>query len=183
MSPKTNKDKNPDCIINREKKCFLINHIKKISISFFIIIIFFTSVTQIKTSPRKLITDTNTENQNEKNNEYVYIPIVESNDIHGRFFPQKNKLIINNTQINYTTGGLEYAAKYINILREEYGKNKVLYLDSGDIFHGNLESYLSNGKIMTDYFNKIGLNATTFGNHEYLYTEDWIKKKIQNFKY
>ena len=183
-NPKSDKNKNITHTSKLGAKCFIINHYRKIFLSFFIIVIFFTTISQIKiTYNHNLTTDLNSEVQSEKNSDYVYIPIVETSDIHGRFFPKNNKLIINNKRINYTTGGLEYASRYINILREEYGKNKVLYLDSGDYFHGDLESYLSNGEIITDYFNKIGLNATTFGNHEYLYTQDWIKEKIKKSKF
>ena len=119
---------------------------------------------------------------NDKN--YVYIPIVGTDDIHGTFFPKTNHLKIGNQTLTYTTGGLEYVAKYINILREEFGSNRVLYFDAGDYFQGGIASVIFDGNIMLDYFNLIGLNGSTVGNHEFDYSRQWIESKIQkaNFK-
>ena len=62
---------------------------------------------------------------NDKN--YTYIPIVGTDDIHGNIFPKINNLKIGNETLTYKTGGLEFMARYINILREEFGANRVLY--------------------------------------------------------
>ena len=119
---------------------------------------------------------------NDKN--YVYIPIVGTDDIHGTFFPKTNHLKIGNQTLTYTTGGLEYVAKYINILREEFGSNRVLYFDGGDYYQGGIASVIFDGNIMLDYFNLIGLNGSTVGNHEFDYSRQWIESKIKkaNFK-
>ena len=119
---------------------------------------------------------------NDKN--YVYIPIVGTDDIHGTFFPKTNHLKIGNQTLTYTTGGLEYVAKYINILREEFGSNRVLYFDGGDYYQGGIASVIFDGNIMLDYFNLIGLNGSTVGNHEFDYSRQWVESKIQkaNFK-
>ena len=63
---------------------------------------------------------------NDKN--FIYIPIVGTDDIHGNFFPKVNHIKVNGEELTYKTGGLEFVAKYINILREEFGANRVLYL-------------------------------------------------------
>ena len=89
---------------------------------------------------------------------YYYIPIISTNDIHGVYFSTK----INNNNLEYENGGLDYLGKYISIIREEFGNNRVLYFDGGDQFQGGLESKLSNGTIITEYFNIMGLNASTF---------------------
>jgi len=119
---------------------------------------------------------------NDKN--YVYIPIVGTDDIHGTFFPKTNHLKIGNQTLTYPTGGLEYVAKYINILREEFGSNRVLYFDGGDYYQGGIASVIFDGNIMLDYFNLIGLNGSTVGNHEFDYSRQWVESKIQkaNFK-
>ena len=103
-------------------------------------------------------------NPNDKN--YTYIPIVGTDDIHGYFFPKVNNIKINNGTLTYKTGGLEYISKYINILRDEFGANRVLYFDSGDSYPGGIDSFLFDGEIIKDFFNIIGLNGTTIGNHE-----------------
>jgi len=120
-------------------------------------------------------------NPHDKN--YIYIPIVGTDDLHGTFFPRVNNLKIGNKTLTYKTGGLEYMAKYINIIREEFGSNRVLYLDAGDFFQGGIESVLFDGEIMLDYFNLIGLNGSTVGNHEFDYSREWIESKIKKAKY
>ena len=118
---------------------------------------------------------------NDKN--YIYIPIVGTDDIHGNFFPKVNHIKVNGEELTYKTGGLEFVAKYINILREEFGANRVLYFDGGDFYQGGLASILFDGEIMQDFFNIIGLNASTIGNHEFDYARDWIESKIKRAKY
>ena len=112
---------------------------------------------------------------------YYYIPIISTNDIHGTYFSTK----INNNNLEYENGGLDYLGKYISIIREEFGNNRVLYFDGGDQFQGGLESKLSNGTIITEYFNIMGLNASTFGNHEFDYGKDYLFNilKLSNFNY
>ena len=123
------------------------------------------------------------ERVNPKDKKFTYIPIVGTNDIHGSFFPKINNLKIGDEILAYKTGGLEYIAKYINILREEFGSNRVLYFDGGDFFQGGIDSVFSDGEIIQDYFNLVGLNGTTIGNHEFDYAREWIEKKIKNAKY
>ena len=106
-----------------------------------------------------------------------------TDDIHGNFFPKINNIKIGKETLTYKTGGLEYMARYINILREEFGSNRVLYFDAGDYFQGGIASVIFDGEIMQDYFNIIGLNGSTIGNHEFDYSREWIETKIENAKY
>ena len=96
---------------------------------------------------------------NDKN--YIYIPIVGTDDLHGNFFPKINNIQIGKETLTYKTGGLEFMARYINILRDEFGSNRVLYFDGGDYFQGGIASVIFDGEIMQDYFNIIGLNGST----------------------
>ena len=118
---------------------------------------------------------------NDKN--YTYIPIVGTDDIHGNIFPKINNLKIGKETLTYKTGGLEFMARYINILREEFGANRVLYFDGGDYYQGGIASVIFDGEIIQDYFNIIGLNGSTVGNHEFDYSRDWIESKIEKAKY
>ena len=115
---------------------------------------------------------------------YTYIPIVGTDDIHGHFFPKINNIRIGKKSFMYKTGGLEYMAKYITTLREEFGSNRVLYFDGGDFYQGGIASVLFDGEIMLEYFNIIGLNGSTIGNHEFDYSREWVESKIEksNFK-
>ena len=114
---------------------------------------------------------------------FTYIPIVGIDDVHGNFFPRVNKIKIGNNTLIYKTGGFEYIAKYINILREEFGAHRVLFFDSGDFYQGGFDSIIFNGEIMQDFYNLIGLNGSTIGNHEFDYDRKWIESKIQKGNY
>ena len=115
--------------------------------------------------------------------EYIYIPIVTTNDIHGYFFPQEEEYTYNNKTIQYNIGGLEYTSKYISILKEEFGKDGILYLDSGDFFFPPYSPKYFDGNLIIDFFNLIGLNATTLGNHEFLWKRNWIEEKMKLFNF
>jgi 5'-nucleotidase len=115
---------------------------------------------------------------NPKNPDYFYIPILGSSDIHGHFYPEE--LEIGN--ISYSKGGLDYLAKYINILREEF-QNNFLYLDAGDLFQGGTESTLTHGEIIMDYLNLINVDAVAFGNHEYDEDRETLEQKVDGSKF
>ena len=117
---------------------------------------------------------------NEEDSTYNVI-IMGTNDIHGAFFPSKIKL---DNNITFDYGGLEYMGKYISNLREEWG-NRFLWLDSGDQFQGGLESRISYGDIITNFFNIMNLDGCTIGNHEWDYEIPYLVNRTfkSNFKY
>ena len=96
--------------------------------------------------PKEKHIDSDYERVSPNDQNYIYIPIVGTNDFHGRFFPQINTLKSDSKEIEYKTGGLEYIAKYINILREEFGNNRVLYFDTGDKYFISNETVLFDGQ-------------------------------------
>lgn len=116
-------------------------------------------------------------------NEYYYVPIASTNDFHGVFFPLDEEFIYKNTTIKYKIGGIDFISKYISILKEEFGKGGMLYLDSGDYFFRPYTPKIFDGNLSIDFFNLIGLNATTLGNHEFLLKRKWIEEKINLAKY
>ena len=121
-------------------------------------------------------------NPNDK--KYVYIPIVGIDDVHGLFFPKTNKIKLGkNETLEYKTGGLEFVAKYLNILREDFGPELVLYFDGGDFYQGGIDSVLFDGEIMQDFYNLIGINGSTIGNHEFDYSKQWVENKIKKGNY
>ena len=110
--------------------------------------------------------------------EYYHVPIVTTNDIHGIFFPEEEEFIYENKTLKYNIGGLGYISKYISILKEEYGSEGILYLDSGDFLFRPYYPKYFDGNLILDFFNIIGLNATTLGNHEFLWPRKYIENKI-----
>lgn len=127
--------------------------------------------------------DSHYEKISSKDENYIYIPIIATNDFHGKFFPELNEINYNSKDIKYKTGGLEYISKYITTLKKEFDDNKVLYLDSGDQFFQTNETILFTGRNIFDFLNVIGLNGTTLGNHEYLYKRSFIEKLIKKANY
>ena len=109
----------------------------------------------------------------------LYIPIIHTNDIHGSFYPKKVLLPSGNT---YSIGGLEYLGKYISIMSEEW-KDRLLYFDTGDQFQGGIEGYISQGKIMMDFFNEFNVKKSVIGNHEFDYDFDFLKHYMSLSKF
>lgn len=107
--------------------------------------------------------------------EIVKIIIVGTNDFHGNLEPLREYYTFaNGTQINYKIGGAEVICNYINILKKEYPN--IILLDAGDIYSGTLisDTYLGIPVIM--FYNYLGYDAQTFGNHEF----DYGTKHLQN---
>ena len=110
---------------------------------------------------------------------YFYIPIIHTNDIHGSFYPKK---ILLPSGKSYSIGGLEYLGKFISIMSKEW-KDRLLYFDAGDQFQGGIEGFISKGKIMMDFFNKMNMKYATVGNHEYDFGIDFMKSYMSSSKF
>ena len=104
-----------------------------------------------------------------------YFAILASNDLHGHFYPEDIEISGN----TYSRGGLDYLAKYAEILKGEF-KNRFMYIDAGDLYQGSLESSLFNGDIMTEALNSMQCKASTFGLHEFDYSREELEQKIKN---
>ncbi len=65
-------------------------------------------------------------------------------------------------------GGLALYASVLKQLRAETD-GRLLVLDAGDVFQGTLVSNLSEGAVMVDAFNSLGVAAVAVGNHEFDY--------------
>jgi hypothetical protein len=104
--------------------------------------------------------------------DYFYIPIISTNNIRNFFY--QTEIVERN--IVYKSGGLKYLSKYINILRDEFGRNRILYLDAGD--HYNKTNSNSDSNIIENFFNSTYLNATILNNSQYTdrIKDDFLKK-------
>ena len=148
--------------------------------------------------PKSILTITSSENNDELYEEiiyldpgssipsyddenYFYIPIFHTNDIHGSFYP---KTILLPSGKSYSIGGLEYLGKYISIMKKEWN-DRFLFFDSGDQFQGGIEGYISKGKIMMDFFNQMKMKFATIGNHEFDYGIEFMKyyMNLSNFNW
>lgn len=107
-----------------------------------------------------------------KDTNYTYIPIVSTTDLHGYAF---SRTIRSRTAFSF--GGISLFNSYLQSLRREWG-SRLLWFDSGDKFQGALESTITNGTIMTDFFNYAKLDLSVLGNHEFDHGIDFLSEQM-----
>ena len=114
--------------------------------------------------------------------EYVYVPIFGTNGMRGFVFP---RIVGINSKVSYKNASLEYFGKYVEIIRKEFGEERVLWLDGGDQYTGGVELVTSKNEIITDFMNAVKTTAANIGNHEYDLDYDSFSQKINksNFPY
>jgi 5'-nucleotidase len=95
----------------------------------------------------------------------LHLTIVGTNDWHGWAQPHQARAPDGSV---VEEGGLSLYASVVKQLRAETG-GRLLVLDAGDVFQGTLVSNLSEGAVMVDAFNALGMDAVAVGNHEFDY--------------
>ena len=93
------------------------------------------------------------------------LTILGTNDWHGWAQPHQARAADGSA---VDEGGLALYASVVKLLRAETG-GRLLVVDAGDIFQGTLVSNLSEGAVMVDAFNALGMDAVAVGNHEFDY--------------
>lgn len=96
--------------------------------------------------------------------EPVHVVIVGTTDVHGWFNGRVETPEGGGEGV--VVGGLAPLGGYIEALRAEHG-DRLLVVDSGDIFQGTLESNLFEGEAMIRGYNEIRYAAAAVGNHEF----------------
>src|SRR6185295_1295849 len=79
--------------------------------------------------------------------EPVHVVIVGTTDVHGWFNGHVTK--------EQQSGGVALLASYVNTLRAE-NENRVVLVDSGDLFQGTLESNFFEGEPVIKAYNALG---------------------------
>ena len=69
----------------------------------------------------------------------------------------------------------------IDTIRKEY-PGHTLYFDAGDQFQVGIESspLISQGKIMSDFYDALSVDASAIGNHEFDFGPDFLMPYLQN---
>ncbi len=95
-----------------------------------------------------------------KNSNYEHLTILHTNDLHSQIdpFPKDHPKF-------YGMGGLSRIAEKINEIRKSHPN--VLLLDAGDFFQGSPYFNFYKGELEIKLMNKMGYDASTFGNHEF----------------
>jgi 5'-nucleotidase len=96
----------------------------------------------------------------------VHVVIVGTTDVHGWFDGHTEQVKNTTTSVRY--GGFDVLASYVEALRSANG-NRVILIDSGDLFQGTLESNLFEGEPVIRAYNALGYTASAVGNHEFDY--------------
>jgi 5'-nucleotidase / UDP-sugar diphosphatase len=97
----------------------------------------------------------------------VRLTVVFTNDIHGGI--DRTGATFMSSEFPPPLGGGASAATYIEQLRERAKREGgyVLLMDQGDIFQGTPVGNYENGKAVVEFFNHIGLDLWTVGNHDF----------------
>ncbi len=95
------------------------------------------------------------------------LSVIFTNDMHGGI--DRSGATFMNREFPPPLGGGASAVSYIERLREEAAANgdHVLLMDQGDTFQGTPVGNLRGGEPVIDYFNYIGLDLWTIGNHDF----------------
>ncbi|ATB49539.1 bifunctional metallophosphatase/5'-nucleotidase [Corallococcus macrosporus] len=97
--------------------------------------------------------------------EPIRITLVGINDFHGQVEPHRTPL--KDGQV-LEEGGAATLAAYVARLRAD-NPGGVVLLDAGDMFQGTLPSNLTEGAVVVDVYNHLGVTAAAIGNHEFDY--------------
>ena len=101
---------------------------------------------------------------------YDYIDMYEVSDFHGAVDYEEH------TERTYL--GLQKLASYLDTKREN-NKGGTLLLSCGDMFQGSADSNLTRGYMVNYSMHYMGFDAMAVGNHEFDWTETWLKKNAE----
>lgn len=107
----------------------------------------------------------------------VHVVLVHTTDVHGWFNGHAETPPGGGEGVVW--GGLPTLSSYIDVLREQHD-DRVIVVDSGDMYQGTLESNLFEGAAVVRGYNRIGYSAVAVGNHEFDYGplgEDVVARK------
>lgn len=153
----------------------------KLLLYFFLISFVFTPI--FTADDDEDLIDLDAKNRPKPDDEDVfYVPIFLTNDIHGKYYWTN----ATSGDVSYKSGGLDYLARYLTILRKEFGEERVLYFDSGDEFTGFMgktEGDSTKGEVITEFFNAMKCDGATLGNHDYDFSKKQIGKILENSEF
>lgn len=99
--------------------------------------------------------------------------VLATNDFHGRLEPEHPSWAD-----RAPLGGAAILASYFAHEREGF-RGPVILLDGGDVMQGTPISNLTEGRSTVDYFNTVRYGGAALGNHEFDWTVDVLKERIE----
>jgi 5'-nucleotidase len=97
----------------------------------------------------------------------VRVTLIGLNDLHGNIEERTATLPLSPTPLPVQLGGAPIMASYFEIARRD--NPRTLILDAGDAYQGTLLSNTFEGLPVAEAYNALGVDASTFGNHEFDY--------------
>ena len=74
-------------------------------------------------------------------------------------------------------------AKTATMLKQKSAGKNPVYIASGDMWQGSVESNLTHGALMTQWMKYMGFPGLTLGNHEYDWGKEWIQKNAIDYDF
>lgn len=112
-----------------------------------------------------------------KSDDFQVLTTFATSDIHGNYVPYTSN------DKNFQIGSVARISNIINKVRNDLGTNNVLYLDGGDSPYNTSLANLTNGDVSIEVLNKLGLDATVLGNHDFDYTFENLLRLSKNATY
>lgn len=141
------------------------------------------SFTSCNTAPKVLAPSAESIPVEEPTHGVETIAILGTNDIHGTLAPTLLRTYEKSgPSTEYFAGGVPMIATFAKTLQAEYGE-RFLWLDAGDEFQGSLESNLSLGAPLVEFFNQTKLNGAAIGNHEFDFGQNALRMRMIEAKY
>ncbi|MGH7444533.1 MAG: 5'-nucleotidase C-terminal domain-containing protein, partial [Longimicrobiales bacterium] len=103
----------------------------------------------------------------------VRLRVIATNDFHGRLEAEHPSWADGRP-----LGGAAILASYFRLERDGF-RGPVILLDGGDVMQGTPISNLTEGRSTVDYFNRVGYGGSAIGNHEFDWTIDVLKQRIE----
>ncbi len=117
------------------------------------------------------------------NTEAAEFVIFHTSDVHGSINAHSDPT--SKEEVKPLMGGYAVLQNLIKKTKEkaEYKGSRFLYFDSGDFFQGTPIVDRTKGGVMIDLMNKLGVNGTTLGNHEFDYSYENLIDKMKARKF
>lgn len=104
----------------------------------------------------------------------INISVLHVNDFHGAIEPMIDPTVSETSAV----GG---AANMKTLLDNEKAKNPdgTLTVNAGDLAEGSMIAYITKGKVVTDAFREMKMDATTLGNHDFVWGQGELKNMLE----
>ena len=102
--------------------------------------------------------------------------ILHTNDTHSQIEPVR-------VGYNKGKGGVERRLQYIDQVREQYGKKRVLLLDAGDFNQGTPYYTVAHGNLEVELVNLLGYDVMALGNHEFDNGQEDLARRLKKCRH